>query len=154
MENLERNQTTREILVPMQGSDIELVNKTMKLLQLNKEAEEVKQKRRTLNYVMKKIDGARSKLTEEMDDQSTYQTIDCEEIKNFGSDALPLDELGIAVPPRHLVVVRLDTSEIIESRPLTYAEAQMELLPEDEEKEAGTEETDPTDDPEESDENE
>ena len=131
--DLQRTPITKELLMPLTENDTEWTSKSLKLLQLIKDEEELKYRRRSLNHEMKEVVGARNKTVQEMKDGSTYKDVECEEVKNFTSEAMPLDELGIAVPANHAVIVRLDTGEIIESRLLEWTECQMGLFPEGQE---------------------
>ena len=126
--SIQTQDTTQRLLVPAEQADINWHYKTMELLSLNRQEEALKDDRRSLAKSMKTVVGARNKLLDEMQAQSVYKDVPCREVLNFADETVPYDELGVAVPARHCVVVRLDTGEIVEAWPLTSDDMQKEMF--------------------------
>lgn len=125
---LERRKFSRNMLVPVSSGDADWGAKAMKIIELKKEEEEIKANRRDLNHQMKKVVGAGNQLMEEMEEQSVRKEVSCEEIKNFSHEEQKVPGTDITVGPGQVVIVRLDTKQIIESRTISNDEAQTDMF--------------------------
>jgi hypothetical protein len=125
--SITRKQFEKRTLVPVQDADIDWPAKAMRVLELNRREESLKSERRGLNHSMKKIIGARNQLIDEMQNSSVYQDILCHELINYGNAPEVVEDLGISVPPTSMMIVRMDTKEVLESRKLTDDDMQEDL---------------------------